>query len=161
DSRVLRGAADDQVFAEVILLKLFIASCDRGGIALPGDGYEFRKAWMDDQRGQLQTAYLQPERWPFDAHLPLLAFAQHHGIPTRLLDWTRNATVAAYFAASDAIGIERSGDLAIWALNIEFLHVYPGVALVPMPGANSARLAAQKGLFTLVKENGRRDVIAD
>lgn len=151
------GTADEQAWAEIHLLKLFIESCDREGISIPGDDYEFRKAWMDDQNGRLQRVYITPSTWPFDQHFPLLAFAQHHGIPTRLLDWSRNATVAAYFAAVDAINLKDGpGDLAVWALNLEFIHVYDRVKVIPMPGANSERLAAQKGLFTLTTTDARR-----
>jgi FRG domain len=37
---------------------------------------------------------------------------QHHGFPTRMLDWTENFATALYFALKDA-----QGDCCVWVLN--------------------------------------------
>lgn len=155
--------ADNQIFAEFHLLHSFIKACDRAVIGLPGDSYEFRTEWLDDQRGPVEQMYRDPSLWPAAAHLPLLAAAQHHGVPTRLLDWSRNATIAAYFAAADVLEYRERNDyddnerFQIWALNTEFLHIYKErIELVAVPGANSPRLGAQQGVFTLIRERAGR-----
>ncbi len=45
----------------------------------------------------------------------IYALMQHHGLPTRLLDWSESALVALYFALSSEP--DRLGDRAIWILN--------------------------------------------
>ena len=41
--------------------------------------------------------------WPPSDLLPLCGLAQHYGVPTRLLDWTYDPSIAAYFAASNVM----------------------------------------------------------
>jgi hypothetical protein len=52
-----------------------------------------------------------------------LFLAQHHGVPTRLLDWTKNPLVAAFFAAGGRP--DRAG--AIWCLNASDDFPFPSV----------------------------------
>ena len=47
----------------------------------------------------------------------LLCIAQHYGVPTRLLDWTRNLLVATYFALTNA----DADNVAVWCMNLSDL----------------------------------------
>lgn len=80
-----------------------------------------------------------------------MCLAQHHGVPTRLLDWSLSFPLAAYFAVQDA---SYDGSSAIYALSTSFMFETgdfrprdePGIAILPKH--SNSRLAAQQGCFT-------------
>jgi FRG domain-containing protein len=63
-----------------------------------------------------RKSHLFLEALPKDDQLEWLALMQHHGAPTRLLDFTWSPYVAAFFALERA-----SSNAAVWALNLPLL----------------------------------------
>jgi len=158
--RGISSSADMQVFKEWAYIDKFVRHCDSVGLAIPNDSPAFREKYLT--QANLFGVGMGIRDWPPPEMHPLLALGQHYRLPTRLLDWSTRSYVAAYFAASDALAISANknctppGRLAIWIVNTEQKSPFREFQEIAVPGGYNANLAAQSGVFTLLKQKGAR-----
>lgn len=133
----------NQLLAEITAIREFAELADSIGHPVPAlasfvcpmDWVRWWYAPLDD---------IQEE--PKSLGLAML-LAQHHGIPTRLLDWSWNPLVAALFAARDAMQLStQPEDISVWAADTSRLELTERLTVVKCERYRHTFLHAQHGL---------------
>ncbi|MGB4758426.1 MAG: FRG domain-containing protein [Candidatus Saccharimonadales bacterium] len=84
--------------------------------------YRLRGNYADVERPMLRsfTKYAEPGTVPSENLWVRLSVAQHHGLPTRVLDWTISPRVAVHFATAEEEHYDKDG--AIWCVDVSAIR---------------------------------------
>ncbi len=139
-----------QVTNELNLLIKFYDKANKCGLKLPII-HDFLSC-SENNFGNMLRAWIKYSRWIPKELVELIALAQHHGIPTRLLDWTLDINIALYFASLNSCKKKNIHDnIVVWAIKYQYasndFFEYPLKFIMP-PYHENGNLNSQKGILS-------------
>ncbi|MFF2480899.1 FRG domain-containing protein [Paenibacillus sp. NPDC058071] len=119
--------------AELNILMNFYRAANYKGLNLPDVSF-FRNHSLELHLSVDTLRHEIGDKWIPDHFLEISALAQHYGLPTRLIDWSKDLYTSLYFASSGALhSDDDSKYMVLYALDyftIEFLK--PTINRIPL-----------------------------
>lgn len=163
-------------YNELSILRDFIKACDLSATQIPNDSHKFRELINDDKLFYSAFSKHNSE-WLAEDYFELTAFAQHYGVPTRLLDWSYHPLVSLYFASMGAIKFvdesKQDFDLnnkyfSIWVYcpieitNPERQKFYNSeIKIIDVPRSLNQHISFQQGCFVHVRQENNSNSSLD
>ena len=160
-TEILSDTYDGICFMHWAHLKQFVRGCDLNSSIVPFDSFEFRSEWLENFDDRVVR---DSTKWPDSKLYELIAYAQHYGVHTGFLDWTKNPLIACYFAASQVTKMKKlDGLMSIWIFDTEKKNLLNGsnekiFEIIEVPKSINQNISSQQGCFTLVRQKIMRGV---
>lgn len=138
------------LYDEVSAVILFLESADCVGLNTPlhltslKEHLEEFNALVTNNDADLNADY--PNKYLVDA----IALAQHHGVPTRFLDFTEYSLIAAYFAAYKYEHICDDDYLVVYILSVH-QSLEKELQIIKPTRFGNPNMLAQKGIFVNIR----------
>lgn len=128
---------------ELFAVDQFVTLSDNVGLRIPAARASAYNDYMYRLRAlQISNVLDHSDEWVSPPCDDTYGLAQHHGVPTRLHDFTNRSFVAAFFAARDPDG----SMIAVWAVDLSELMA-SRVRTLTCRRFDNSFLHAQDGLF--------------
>lgn len=152
-----------QATLEMTILRRFYRASNQNGLYVPTSKIMSSQMEIDGyiDFDEVMNSF-KYNKWLNRDTTEIAALAQHYGLPTRLIDWSFNQYIAAFFATNFTTKPQNTKNISLWMLNYRklaelFASPDSDVRIFSPHYQWNENAKSQKGLFTYIESTYDRE----